>query len=232
MQNTANQISEKLLLAVKMNEPYNELLEDLKKLTITQLKSDLNTDTHKKAFWINVYNAHFQIFRKDFGIEKSEIYKTPQIKIAGKEFSLDDVEHGILRKYRYKFSLGYLPNPFFRKIIKDLSVHEIDFRIHFALNCGAASCPPIAFYSFEKLEPQLEMATLSFLESETEIKEAEKEIHVTQLFKWFLGDFGGKSGIRSILEKYLKTKTDGYRLVYKPYSWEEELDNYADGEFG
>ncbi len=232
MQKTVNQISEQLLLAVKMNEPYIELLEELKKLPIAQLKSQLNTDTNRKAFWINVYNAHFQIFRKDLGIEKSEIYKARQIKIAGEEFSLDDVEHGILRKYRYKFSLGYLPNPFFRKIIKDLSVNEIDFRIHFALNCGAASCPPIAFYSSEKLETQLEIATLSFLEGETDIKEAEKEIHVTQLFKWFLGDFGGKGGIRSILEQYLKIKTNGYRLVYKPYSWEEELDNYAEGAFG
>ena len=43
MHNTAIQISEKLLLAVKMNESYIELLEALKKLSFLQLKSQVNT---------------------------------------------------------------------------------------------------------------------------------------------------------------------------------------------
>ena len=115
-----------------------------------------------------------------------------------------------------------------RSLIKKLAVEKIDFRIHFALNCGAISCPPIAFYSSEKIEQQLQLASLSFLEGETDIYADKKEVHVTQLFRWFLADFGGKSGIRKILREYLDFDSKSYQIIFKPYSWEEQLDNYAD----
>ena len=83
-------------------------------------------------------------------------------------FSLDDVEHGILRRYRYKYSLGFITDLFPSKIIKKLAVSKIDYRIHFALNCGAKSCPPIAFYTSLNIEEELNLATQSFLESETD----------------------------------------------------------------
>jgi len=224
---TINKISEDLILAVKMNQHHDDFLNQLEHYSLDQLKKDLKNDEAKKAFWINIYNAFFQIFRKVNQLNKPEIYRNKLINIAGKSFSLDDVEHGILRKFRYKYSLGFLPNFFTKRLIKKLAVDKIDYRIHFALNCGAVSCPPIAFYSLEKIEAQLQMATLSFLEGETDILEEKKEIHVTQLFKWFLADFGGKSGIRKILKEHLKFDSKGYSLVFKPYSWEEELDNYS-----
>ena len=71
------------------------------------------------------------------------------------------------------------------------------------------------------------MSTLSFLEGETDIKEEEKEIHITKLFQWFRGDFGGTKGIRRILSKTLKIDTKAYKLVYKPYSWEDDLGNFV-----
>jgi hypothetical protein len=126
-----------------------------------------------------------------------------QIPIAGQSFSLDNVEHGILRKYRYKYSLGFLPNIFTHKRIKNLAVSTIDYRIHFALNCGAESCPPIAFYSLNKIDAQLEMATLSFLESETDVYNDKKEIYISRLFQWFLANFGGKKGVENILKEKL-----------------------------
>lgn len=231
MKNTSNYLSEQLLLNVKMEKPLNEMISEMGAIDLAQLKSDLNSDDQKKAFWINIYNAWFQILRKIKEVEKTKIYKVKLIKIAGQFFSLDDVEHGILRKYRYKFSLGYLPNYFAAKLIKQLAVSKIDYRIHFALNCGAVSCPPIAFYSADRIDAQLEMATLNFLETETDILADSKEIHITRLFQWFKGDFGGTRGIRKILEEKLKISTKGYKLVYKPYSWEESLDNYDDSRF-
>lgn len=224
-----NKISEQLILAVKTNQSHDSFLSQLENYSLAQLQNELDNDAAKKAFWINIYNAFFQIFRKVNQINKPEIYREKLIKIAGENFSLDDVEHGVLRKYRYKYSLGFLPNIFTKSLIKKLAVNKIDYRIHFALNCGAVSCPPIAFYSLEKIEPQLQIATLSFLEGETDILEEKKEIHITQLFKWFLADFGGKSGIRKVLKEHLKIESKGYSLVFKPYSWEEALDNYADG---
>ncbi len=223
----SNKLSEDLLLAVKMQKSTEELSLQLEKLPISELQKDLKTDNDKKAFWINCYNAFFQILRKEKGIDKPAIYRDKLTAIAGRNWSLDEMEHGILRKYRYKLSLGYLPNIFTPSLIKKMAVEKIDYRIHFALNCGAKSCPPIAFYNADRIEQQLEMATLSFLEGETDVFPDKKEIHVSRLFQWFAGDFGGKSGTRKILEEKLKLNTNGQKIIYKEYSWEEELDNYA-----
>ncbi len=226
MGNYINQLSEKLLLAVKMQENTLELKNTIAYINLNDLFSLLNTDNLKKAFWINIYNAFFQILRKEIKLGKNEIYTKKAIKIAQQNFSLDDIEHSILRRFRYKYSLGYLPNIFTPKLIKKLAVNEIDYRIHFALNCGAKSCPPIAFYTSERIEEQLETATLSFLETETTVNKTSKEIFISRLFLWFKADFGGMAGTRNILEEKLKINTQGFSIKYSKYSWEEDLDNY------
>ena len=228
-QNKINQISEDLLLAVKMQQPVESLIAELKNLDLFEVQSYLKNDALKKAFWVNIYNAYFQILRKVNNSEKPKIFTQKLIEIANSNWSLDDIEHGILRHYRYKYSLGYAPQLFVSKTIKNLAVNKIDYRIHFALNCGAVSCPPIAFYKTSNIERQLEMATLSFLEAETDCFEDKKEVHVSRIFLWFLGDFGGKMGIRKILKEKLDLNTTGYKIIFKKYSWDEQLDIYDDG---
>lgn len=224
---TIHQLAEKTLLQVKMEASKDHLIEQLAQYPMDQLDETLRSDEQKNAFWINIYNAFFLILRKEHQLDKPEIYRNKVIRIAGQALSLDDIEHGILRKYRYKFSLGYFPNPFTPSIIKKLAVSKIDYRIHFALNCGAKSCPPIAFYQYEKLNTQLDMATQSYLESDTLVFPEKKELHITRLFLWFKGDFGGGSGIRKLLGQVLQLKTTGFKLVYKEYDWEEDLSNFA-----
>jgi hypothetical protein len=223
-----NGISEKLLLTVKKQEPTDALLSQLANLQLPLVQSELSNDDLKKAFWINIYNSFFQILRKVNRVENSTIFTQKLILIANTWWSLDDIEHGILRRFRYKFSLGYLPHLFISNRIKELAVLEFDYRIHFALNCGAKSCPPIAFYSANNIEQQLEMATSSFLDSETDIDDEKKEIHISRLFLWFLADFRGRRGIRNILEEKLDQNTDEYKLRFRKYSWDEQLDNYSD----
>jgi Protein of unknown function, DUF547 len=223
-----NQLSEQLLLAVKMQQPTGPLTAALEKLSFEKLAASLNTDDRKLAFWVNIYNAFFQILSGEGGIGKPQIYSERMVTIGGTSFSLDDIEHGILRRYRWKWSLGYLPGPFARPAVKKLAVSKRDYRIHFALNCGAVSCPPIAFYSPEKIAAQLDMATLSFLEAETGIFPGKKEIHITWLFQWFAGDFGGRSGIRRILQEKLNIETAGWKLVFKDYDREEKLAHFTE----
>ena len=67
---------------------------------------------------------------------------------------------------------------------------------------------------------------LSLVEGKTDIKENEKEIHITELFRWFLGDFGGKKGIIKILSNALQPDVSDYMLVYIPYLWEDALDYF------
>ena len=60
-----NQLSEQLLLQIKMGEPWTDFESKLANLTLETLKKELPADNHKKAFWINIYNAFFLILRKE-----------------------------------------------------------------------------------------------------------------------------------------------------------------------
>jgi len=228
MKSQSGTYSEQLLLSVKMEESYQEKIEALENLSLDELKADLQTDDQKKAFWINIYNAFYQILRKERGLVKPAIFKDRVVKIAEHDFSLDDIEHGILRKGKHKYSKGYLVNPFSSKLIKNLEVDDLDYRIHFALNCGAKSCPPIAFYNADRLADQLKMATHSFLESESEVDIENKTLLVSTLFSWFSADFGGKSGVRQILGNIFDQDFADFKVEYQDYSWDEDLGNYAE----
>lgn len=220
-------LSEELLLVVKMQKPNKDKVAQLANLRVNELYEELDSDQAKKAFWINIYNAFFLILRQEMQLQRPNIFTKKAICIAGIYFSLDDIEHGILRKYRWKWSLGYLPNPFTSKIIRQLAVAKIDPRLHFAINCGAKSCPPIAFYKTQNLDQQLDLASQSFLESETDIYPEKKELHTSRLLLWYCGDFGGRIGSFHLLEKYLDINLEGWKLVYKSYDWGEELGNFV-----
>jgi hypothetical protein len=218
--------SEKLLLNVKMNLDIKQEEHFLQSISLAELKSDLQTDDAKKTFWINIYNAYYQILVKKSVYSRKNIFRTKVIRIAQNYFSLDDIEHGILRRNRWKWSFGYLKTPFAPALLQDLEVETIDFRIHFALNCGAKSCPPIAFYNFEKIDQQLTNGTHSFLEQETTVDQYNKIISTSRLLHWYRADFGGIKGIKKTLQQVLSLNTAPYKIRFNPYSWESHLDNY------
>lgn len=226
-----NRLAEQLLVAVKTHQPLDGVVQELKTFGSLDFNRQLVDDKNKKAFWINAYNAFFQMLRKGKNLKRPQIFREKHISISGRQLSLDNIEHGILRRFRHKYSLGLLPNPFVSAWIRKHAVHAIDYRIHFALNCGAKSCPPIAFYRANRLEEQLELATASFIELDSRIDESRKEMHVTRLFKWYLRDFGGTKGVRRIISKHLDKDLSRYKLIYKDYSWEEHLDNYDEARF-
>ena len=103
----------------------------------------------------------------------------------------------------------------------------MDYRIHFALNCGAKSCPPIAFYTFEKLNKELNNAMVAFIISETTIDEYKKTVNTSKLLHWYCGDFGGsKSGIKKVLQQVLNQDFTNYKLLFNEYRWETQLNNF------
>ncbi|MBK9335396.1 MAG: DUF547 domain-containing protein [Lewinellaceae bacterium] len=219
--------SEQLLHQVRSQKPVAALVEQLASIRLETIRLALDTDDRKKAFWINLYNAFFQLLRSEKQVAKPAIFRQKLVVVAGNALSLDDIEHGILRRNRIKWALGYLADPFAPVLLKQLAVSSMDYRIHFSLHCGARSCPPIAFYTAGKIDQQLESATLSFLQSDTEVVEREKEVHVTALFRWYLGDFGGARGVRRLLKENLGLETSGMRLVIKDYDWTEQFDDFS-----
>lgn len=220
-------LSEQLLYRVKTETPTDSLELAISKITMPELIAGLSNDNARKTFWINIYNAWFQILSTREKKTKPEIFTDKLITIASTKFSLDNIEHGILRKHQWKLGGGYIPQACPRKIIRQLEVSKIDYRIHFALNCGAKSCPPIAFYKYENVDDQLEMAASSFITSETEIDEVKKTVKVSKIMQWFKGDFKGNKGIREILAKYLAKDFATYKIEFKEYDWSEQLKNFT-----
>jgi hypothetical protein len=222
------ELSGRLLLKVKNEESVHEEQKELASYSLDNLQQELSSENALKTFWINIYNAYYQILAMNHNKSQGSIYNRIDIKIAGESFSLDDIEHGILRRYRWKWSKGYLPQIFTPAIIRKLAVHKIDYRIHFALNCGAVSCPPIAFYDTERIDQQLEMATVSFLEGETDIVTDLKTVTTSALLSWFSGDFGGKKGALEKIGRALDQDLSGYKLRFKKYNWEKQLANFSE----
>lgn len=217
------------LMGVKKGESTDKLVYKLQHQDLDKLVDLLDTDAKKKAFWINIYNAYVQKKLKENPEKyqkRSKFFKDDFIVVAGERMSLDDIEHGILRRSSVKLSWGYFKDVFPGKLEKRLRVDELDYRIHFALNCGASSCPPIAFYNHEHIEQQLEMAQANFMQSGVKIKD--DVIYASQIFGWFRGDFGGKKSIKELIIKERKLDPEKkYKLKFMEYDWSMELDRYS-----
>lgn len=233
-QTTVNyqKVSEDLLLKIKSGKNYTKEVELLSKSTLNDLENQINTDTQKVAFWVNIYNAFIQISLSDnpkLYENKGKFFSSKRVEIADEKLSFDDIEHGILRKSRMKISLGYLRKWFRPKWERKLRIDgKIDWRIHFALNCGGKSCPPVAIYSNENLDEQLDYMTTAYLKEQTTYDGKTKTATSSVLMSWFRGDFGGKSGAWKILFDYKITSEKPKKLKFGNYNWTLDLGNFKE----
>ncbi|MBC7874435.1 MAG: DUF547 domain-containing protein [Ferruginibacter sp.] len=229
-QNKFVQLSQQLVYAAKTGDETSGLVSRLSDVSPGELMTTLRTDNDKKAFWINLYNAYTQLLLKnnpDSYKRRGKFFGSRQIKIAGHQLSLDDIEHGILRRSKIKWSLGHLNKLFPGKTEKQWRVEHLDYRLHFALNCGARSCPPIAFYKPETIDQQLDLATKAYLAGEAEYDKSTNIIKLPALMGWFRKDFGGKKGMIGLLEKISVLPAGKKQKVkFKAYDWSLYLQNY------
>ena len=222
-------VSQQLLQQIIDGSFYENEVKILSKSTLDELTNQLKTDREKIAFWVNIYNAFIQISLYEnpkLYKNKAVFFSEKRIKIGGETLSFDDIEHGILRKSKIKISWGYLRKWFRPKWERKLRVDNVDWRIHFALNCGAKSCPPVAIYDAENLDNQLDFMTKAYLEEQTSYDSVSKTASTSVLMSWFRGDFGGKNGAKKILFTYKITPEKPNRLDYKKYDWALFLGNY------
>lgn len=225
-------LSQDLLLAVKTEQVYASFQNQLAGLSPEILAEELRSDAQKIAFWVNIYNAYIQIILKEkpaLAHDKATLFAKPQFEIAGKSLSFDNVEHGILRRSKIKYGLGYIPNYWISSFERKHRVSRLDTRIHFALNCGAKSCPPIAFYNTTQLDAQLDMAAHNYLAQHVVYDSTKNTVGVTKLVFWFRGDFRGKYHILSLLKKYqIIPQEANPKIKYLEYDWEIKLDYYLE----
>jgi hypothetical protein len=225
----ASDLAKKFVIATKANDPTADAcVKDLATLEIEKISKELDTDQKKIAFWVNVYNAFTHYILKSnpkLFENRSDFFKADQINIGGKMLSLDFIEHGLLRRSKNKYSLGYLGKFNVSKFEKSNRVNKVDWRIHYALNCGAKSCPPVVPYDAEKLNIQFDQSTQKYLDKHTKWIDGRKKLEIPVLFRWFLNDFGGKKGIEKILKKYnIIKESEKPNLTYGDYDWTLDLN--------
>ena len=182
------------------------------------------------AFWINVYNA--LVFHAIVALEIREtvrevrgFYGRVSYRIGGFVLSADDVEHGILRDNARH---GWLHRRYFsgRDPRLALAIHPLDPCIHFAITCGAQSCPPVGVYRAEALDQQLDLAARNFVNQEVSL-DRRGRVRCSRILQWYARDFEGAGGLGPFLARHLDPgparDAVGRRArpcdVYRPYDW-------------
>lgn len=180
---------------------------------LAQIDPKMLSGEEQFAFYANAYNAWtIKLILsgypgvksiKDLGTLLKSPWKKKIARIDGGLITLDQIEHDILRP-RFK-----------------------DPRVHFAINCAAKSCPPLASEPFigEKLNRQLDRLTRSFVNDSSSNYLKGKILHVSSIFKWFKSDF--EDGIVKFFLKYaegdlkaaLDPNEDKVKIKYLDYDW-------------
>jgi hypothetical protein len=170
------------------------------------------TRNRQLAWWINAYNAftvklildHYPVSSiKDLNPSISiplvnTIWQEKFFRIGGKEMSLDDIEHNILRE---QFQ---------------------ESRIHFAINCASVSCPKLLneAYVEDKLEHQLQQQTINFINDPARNKITKSNVQLSQIFNWFRKDFTKTGTLLDFINRYSKVKVSNKASVdFMEYNW-------------
>jgi Protein of unknown function, DUF547 len=165
------------------------------------------------AYWINAYNAFtIKLICKNYPIASikdikkglpfvSDTWTIDFIKIEGKVYSLNNIEHNIIR-------------PKFKEP-----------RIHFAINCASYSCAPLRNEAFmaDKLEAQLDDVAKKFINANSFRNKivSSKKGELSKYFTWFAGDFKEKEpSVIAFINKYADIKLDENASIdYVDYNW-------------
>ena len=161
----------------------------------------------KKAFWINTYNAYtIKIILnnyplksiRDIKIDGETAWKIPFVKIGQKRYTLDQIEHKILRK---KFN---------------------DPRIHVGINCASVSCPRLWNFAFteDNIASSLDNLMKEFINNTTRNKISKNNLEISEIFNWFSKDFMKNGTIINYLNTYAAIKiSEKASIKYLTYDW-------------
>jgi glutaredoxin len=220
-------------------DAFQEAVCELQGVTALPPAMDDNTRT---AFGINVYNLMVQYAFTKVGIgttdlNRASFFTSVSMNLGGHVLTLNDLENGVLRSNRrapYTLSVPFgttdprLP----------LAVAEADCRIHFALNCGARSCPPVKSFTAHALQEELRIVAAAFCEQDDNVKvdEANKTLYLSTILYWYRIDFApSKGGLPAAILPFLrgekKAKLERIakhcRVKFLNYDWSTDASEFV-----
>jgi hypothetical protein len=186
-------------------------------------------DEARIALWLNLYNALLlrELERRPLSgslLRHRGIFASASYRVGERDYSLDVIEHGLLRRNaRPPYRLRLVMRPGDSRLAA--SPRHLDPRVHFALNCGATSCPPIRAYRAEGLDTELEAASVSYIRAETVIDRERGRVWLPYLMRLYRSDFGGAGRARDFAAARLDPD-DGVwvrerrpRISYGRFDW-------------
>ena len=136
------------------------------------------------AYWMNAYNAAtLKLIAENYPLtsitklDGGKPWDVKRVELGGTTYSLNEIENDIIRP-RFK-----------------------EPRIHFAVNCAAASCPPLRneAYVASRLDAQLDEQTRAFVNDSRYNTFSSGTATVSKIFDWYGEDFGD---LKTFLGKY------------------------------
>lgn len=159
-------------------------LASMQAIDITQYPRD-----EQFAYWVNLYNAatvdlivaNYPLDSiRDLGLPGLGPWREDVVKVNGKNLSLDDIEHGILR-------------PIWQ-----------DVRVHYAVNCASIGCPNLAAqaYTGAKLDAMLEAAAADYVNHPRGFARINGRLVASRIYDWYGSDWGDEAAILDHARKY------------------------------
>ncbi len=190
---------------------YEKLKQDPERLNslvnqIALYNLDGTSQDHKTAFYINAYNTLVikQItdnYPVNSPMDIKGFFKVKTFNVAGETLTLDGIE--------------------FTKLIGPTG----DPRIHFALGCGARSCPFLydnAFYP-EKLQEQLEFRAELIIDRPNYVFVDEKnnKVVLNKIFDWYSDQFISDAGslIKYVNKHRFYKVPEQFNVEFQEYDW-------------
>ena len=165
------------------------------------------SENKQKAFWINTYNAYtIKLILENYPLKSimdikqdgKTAWKIPFAKVGGKTYTLDYIEHEILRKNLF------------------------DPRIHVGVNCASVSCPKLGNIAFteENIDANLEKLMKEFINDSSRNKITNNKVQISSIFDWFKEDFTKNGSVIDYLNKYSNTEINpNAKISYLKYDW-------------
>lgn len=182
---------------------------------VSEAEFNLWPEKHRLAFLINLYNAAtLKLIVEKYPVKSirsigwlpGAAWKLEGVSLFGKKISLDELEHGIIRK------------------------NYAEPRAHFALVCAALGCPPLREEAFagDRLDAQLDDQGRKFLgtAAKNRVDTAARVLYLSPIFKWFAGDFEAASGtVVKFVAPFFPEADRGplasgdWKISYTDYDW-------------